>query len=342
MHDYVPSRPPDDIALRNSIPDTSVTNSNVTPSAVFEWLKNEVRPAVDDRVNDIVDDSSFSERLMYQIRTGGKRIRPGLTLTAAELCGLDRDHALNLAAGIELIHTYSLVHDDLADGDRVRRGEPAFWEEFGQCDAINIGDMLLAHALESLPESVIPRAVATVRTMTEGQQLDFDFTNRRNCTVEEYLTMVWKKTGVLLDFCIAAPQLASGTTIGIDQRRLGRLWQAFQIRDDVLDLERGNGRDSIGNDIREGKRTLMVVHADDEKIYDILDKPPTETTGADIDTVCERFESNGSIGFARQRMKSDANDAMNVLSVLPDSHQRDRLIALCQFVTERGTDSQGQ
>lgn len=340
MHDNVPTRPSDDVVSDDS--NGTAIDSSVTPSAVFEWLKRDIRPVVDDRIREIVGDSPFSERLLYQIRTGGKRIRPGLALTAAELCDLERNRALDVAAGIELVHTYSLIHDDLADGDRVRREEPAFWKEFGRQDAVNIGDMLLSHALEVLSEPVTDRAVGTVRTMTEGQQLDFDFTDRRDCTVDDYLTMVWKKTGVLLDFCIAAPQLEAGTTLAVDRERLGRLWQAFQIRDDLVDLEPNNGRGTIGNDVREGKRTLMVVHADDDAIYDVLDKPSAETLDEDVEFVRRRLESHGSIEFARQRMRANVRDAVNALAVLPDSPQRDRLVALCEYIVERGTDSQGQ
>ncbi|MFC7079334.1 polyprenyl synthetase family protein [Halorussus caseinilyticus] len=341
MYD-APSVPPlDDVPAAGSSTENGI-DSSTPPSAVFEWLKSDVRPVVDDRIADIVGDSSFSERLAYQVETGGKRVRPGLTLTAAELCGLERDRALDIAACVELIHTYSLVHDDLADGDRTRRGEPTFWDVFGRPDAVNVGDMLLSYALEALPESVTERAIATVRTMTEGQQLDFDFTGRRDCTVEDYLTMVWKKTGVLLDFCIAAPQLASGTTLAVDEKRLGRLWQAFQIRDDVLDLEPNSGRDAIGSDVRAGKRTLMAVHADDEAIYDILDKPPAETSDADVEFVRERSEAHGSIQFARHRMRVHARDAVRTLDDLPDCPQRDRLLSLCEYVVARGTDSQGQ
>lgn len=340
MHDHVPTRPSDDVVSDDS--NGTTIDSSVTPSAVFEWLKRDIRPVVDDRIREIVGDSPFSERLLYQIRTGGKRIRPGLALTAAELCDLERNRALDVAAGIELVHTYSLIHDDLADGDRVRREEPAFWTEFGRQDAVNIGDMLLSHALEVLSEPVTDRAVGTVRTMTEGQQLDFDFTDRRDCTVDDYLTMVWKKTGVLLDFCIAAPQLEAGTTLAVDRERLGRLWQAFQIRDDLVDLEPNNGRGTIGNDVREGKRTLMVVHADDDAIYDVLDKPSAETLDEDVEFVRRRLESHGSIEFARQRMRTNVRDAVNALAVLPDSPQRDRLVALCEYIVERGTDSQGQ
>lgn len=344
MHDSIPPRPSNELEPNDSAAsiDVSGVGGDIEPAAVFEWLERDVRPAVDERINDRIDDSAFSDRLGYQIRTGGKRLRPGLTLTVAEACGLERDRALNLAAGIEMIHSYSLVHDDLTDGDRIRREEPSFWVEFGEADAINIGDMLLTHALETLPEPVTERALTTVRVMTEGQQMDLDFTNRRDCTVNEYLEMVWRKTGVLFNLCIAGSQLMSDTTLGLDREALGRLWQAFQIRDDLLDLQPGNGREMVGNDIREGKRTLMVVHADDTEIYDILDAPPDETTDDNVMFVRDRFESHGSIDFARRQMRAGVKSAADALTAVPSGPHRDRLAALCEYAVARGTDSQGK
>lgn len=351
MRDSVPPRPTGEFPAASESAeddrDAASTGSgadriDADPTAVFSWLEREVRPAVDDRIEQVLSESAFSDRLTYQIRTGGKRVRPGLVLTSAELCGLDRDRALDLAAGVELIHTYSLVHDDLVDNDEVRRGEPAFWRAFDRSDAVNVGDMLLTYALETLPEEVSGRAVATVKAMTEGQQLDLDFADRRDCTVEDYLTMVWKKTGVLFDFCVTAPASLAGTSLGVDHEPLRFLWEAFQIRDDVLDLEPGNGRGTVGNDIRAGKRTLMVVHADDEAIYDVLDKPATETTDADVVFVRERFEAHGSVAFAVRRMTRSADAAADALRELPESPQRERLEALCRFVVERGTEAQGR
>lgn len=169
--------------------------------------------------------------------------------------------------------------------------------------------------------------------MTVGQQLDCALADRRGVTEEEYLEMVEHKTGALFELCLELPQTLTDTDLDIDG--YSALWPAFQIRDDLLDFEAGTGRAEIGNDVRAGKRTLMAIHADDERVYDILDTPPAETTSDDIDTVQEIFEETESFEYARQRMDSLATEALTALETLPDSPQRQRLIALSRFCTVR-------
>ncbi len=297
------------------------------------WISEEVRPTVDTHIEHSLWDRSHREQLWYQIDTGGKRLRPGLVVLAGELCGLEQQACRDSAAGVELLHTFSLVHDDLVDGDRQRRDEPAFWVEYGMDDAVNIGDMLLAHALVLLPEEGTTLAAEAIREMTIGQQLDFEFADRRNVTEGEYLEMVEHKTGALFDLCLELPQTLTDTDLEIDG--YSALWPAFQIRDDLLDFEAEKGREAIGNDVRAGKRTLMAIHADDERVYDILDNPAEQTTAEDVDTVQEIFEETGSFDYARHRMHTLADEALAALETLPDSPQRHRLIALGRYCTDR-------
>lgn len=275
----------------------------------------------------------YRERLQYQVETGGKRLRPGLVLLAGELCGLDQQPLDDCAAAVELLHTFSLIHDDLVDGDQVRREEPTFWAEYGEAEAVNIGDMLLAHAVALIPERGTTLAAEAVREMTVGQQLDFALADRRDVTEGEYLDMVEHKTGALFELCLELPQRLTDTDLGIDG--YSALWPAFQIRDDLLDFEAGKGRDTIGTDVRTGKRTLMAIYADDERVYEILDTPAEETTTEDIETVQAIFEETGSFEYARRRMHTLATEAVTALETLPDTPQRQRLIALGQYCTDR-------
>ncbi len=297
------------------------------------WLAQEVQPMVDDRIERSIRDRRYQDRLRYQVGTGGKRLRPGLVLLVGELCGCDQQPLLDSAVGVELIHTFSLIHDDLVDGDRHRRDDPAFWVEYGTAEAINVGDMLLAHALTLIPDEGTTLAAEAVREMTVGQQVDFALADRRDITEAEYLDMVEKKTGALFDLCVELPQTLTDTDLDIDG--YSALWPAFQIRDDLLDFEAGKGRKTIGNDVRAGKHTLMVIHADDERVYDILDKPAEQTTAEDVDTVQEIFEETGSFDYARHRMHTLVDEALAALETLPDSPQRHRLIALGRYCTDR-------
>ncbi|WP_330633572.1 polyprenyl synthetase family protein [Halocatena halophila] len=300
---------------------------------VGTWLTQEVRPAVDGYIERSVQSHRYHDRLWYQVETGGKRLRPGLVLLISDLCGLGQSPKLDSAAAIELLHTFSLIHDDLVDGDRVRREEPAFWVEYGTDDAVNIGDLLLVYALSLVPEGGKSVALEAVHGMAVGQQLDFELSDRRDVTEAEYMEMVKYKTGALLELCLSLPQILTDTDLGIDG--YNALWPAFQIRDDLLDFEAGKGRAEIGNDVRAGKRTLMAIHADDDRVYDILDKPAAETTDEEIETVQKIFEETNSFEYARQRMDSLATEALTALESLPDTPQRHRLIALGRFCTDR-------
>lgn len=301
--------------------------------SVFEWLQTEVKPAVDDRIQQRLDDFEYADRLWYPISTGGKRWRPGLTLLVGQLSSLPQDDLLDIAAGIELLHNFTLVHDDVMDGDELRRGEPAVWVEYGEASAITLGDMMFAEAILSFPSGTRELALETVVEITQGQQMDLDFEERRDIGVDEYVTMVTKKTGVLLDLCVEAPQTLADVDLGLDD--YASLGPAFQIRDDLLDFEPGKGRKRIGNDVRAGKRTLMVVHADDDRVYDVLDKPFEQTTDEDVERVKELLSEHGSMAFARRKMREFAESALSSVEDLPESDERDKLLQLGHFLVER-------
>jgi geranylgeranyl pyrophosphate synthase len=109
----------------------------------------------------------------------------------------------------------------------------------------------------------------------------------------------------------------------------------FQIRDDLLDFQEGKGRRNVGNDVRAGKRTLMVVHANDDRLYDILDKPYDETTEDDVERAVAILEEHGSMAFARETMADLSAEVRESLEGIPESPARDRLVELSEFITDR-------
>ncbi len=302
---------------------------------VFQWLQEEVKPWVDHRIKEKLKNHEYPDRIWYPISTGGKRWRPGLALLTGRLCGLDKDddRLANIAAGIELLHNFTLVHDDVMDGDEYRRGQPSAWRKYGEASAINLGDMMFAKAITLFPERSKERALDTVVEITIGQQIDLDSEGQKDISIEEYMRMIKKKTGSLLDLSLEAPQLISDKNIKLEKYSL--LGPAFQIRDDLLDFEEGKGREKIGNDVRAGKRTLMIIHADDQRVYDILDKPFEETTKEDIEKVKKILEDKGSIEFARNKMEELANEALGSLSSLPDTEEKKKLEELGEFLIKR-------
>ncbi len=210
-----------------------------------------------------------------QVVSPGKYIRPGLLLLACEACGGDWQQALPAAAALELLHNFSLVHDDIQDESPLRRGRSTVWHRWGAAQAINAGDGM--HALSRLAllgsgaRGVSDdRTFAAARLLDEtclklcaGQYDDIAFQDRQNVTLDDYEAMVLNKTAAMF-----ACALQIGAIVAVGQgeisRRLGEAGRAFgvayQMRDDVLDLWGGDriGK-PVGNDLRRGKKSLPVV-----------------------------------------------------------------------------------
>ncbi len=198
----------------------------------------------------------------------GKLLRPSLVLFVADELGAPTAKALPAAVGLELIHNFSLVHDDIQDQDKTRRGRPTVWARTGVAEAINAGDLL-----HSLATAVVLRAggdaskalAAATAEMIEGQSLDLAF-EKRLATVDEYLRMVDKKTGALLECAFELGGIVAGAGVDVRERlkRLGRaVGRAFQIQDDLLGVW-GNG-DVVGkprgSDVRRRKKSFPVAAA---------------------------------------------------------------------------------
>ncbi len=221
--------------------------------------------------------SIVTEAMTYSVKNGGKRIRPFLTLEFAKACGGNVDAALDFGCAVEMIHTYSLIHDDLPcmDNDDMRRGKPSCHKAFGEAYALLAGDSLLTHAFKvltlakNIPYSNITSAVNYLSEyangMIEGQVLDLEFENS-NPTVEEVLGMYRLKTGCLL---ITACQLGCLTSenwsLDINVAACDyavNLGLAFQIMDDILDItsdETTLGK-PVGSDEKNEKSTIVKYY----------------------------------------------------------------------------------
>ena len=205
----------------------------------------------------------------------GKYIRPGLLLLACEVCGGDWRQALPAAAALELLHNFSLIHDDIQDESPLRRGRPTVWQQWGAAQAINAGDGMYALsrlALLGLSDRNIgdDRTFAAARLLDEtclnlcvGQYDDLAFQARTSVTMDEYEAMVLNKTAAVFGCA-----LEIGAIVAVGQgevsRRLGEAGRAmgvaYQMRDDVLDLWGGDRTGKpVGNDLRRGKKSLPVV-----------------------------------------------------------------------------------
>jgi geranylgeranyl diphosphate synthase type I len=325
-----------------------------------------------DRVNEALAadlPSAEPERLYaasrHLIEAGGKRLRPAVVLLVAEALsrvdGPDADYrgvpaldgedvdVLTAAVGVELIHTFTLAHDDIMDDDDMRRGARAVHREYDLSTAILAGDTLFAKGFELLSHTgaaparqvaALRRLAETCTRICEGQALDVEFEHAPEVLPEQYTRMVELKTAVLYGAAAAIPAVL----LGADDEAVEALYQygvesgtAFQIHDDVLDLtvpseDLGKRR---GSDLVEGKQTLITLHARQQGV-DVDDLLGPDPTDADIDAAVERLRDAGSIEFAHDRAAELTASSKERLSVLPAGDARDLLADLADYLIERG------
>lgn len=247
------------------------------------------------------------------LASGGKRLRARLALDSVQALGGEPGAAVPWAAACELMHNASLIHDDLQDGDRVRRGRPALWSTFGEAQAINAGDLLLmlpVVALERLEVAVEVRwqlALALARhgaTTARGQADEMGLRGDVHMDKDAYLRAARGKTAGLFGMPVEGAALLVGRSRE-DARRLAapfeNLGLLYQLQDDVIDLYGDKGRGERGADIREGKVSALAVahvalHPEDRLwLASILRTPRDRTTDAMVDEVVERFAVGGAL-----------------------------------------------
>lgn len=273
----------------------------------------------------------------HHMSTGGKRVRPALCLLACEALGGDSDNALPFAAAVEVLHNMLLVHDDVEDGDTVRRDAPTVWARYGVPNAVNLGDDMLGRAYMLILRSPVPpvAALKLVDAFTDayertcrGQALDLNGRGRADFTVDHYIEMVTLKTGHYLALGMVGGAIVAGAddvAVGHIKRLGSNMGPAFQIRDDVIDLTRGKGRGGVtGNDIREGKPSILYAHAlenatgaDQRRLLDIMRANRDATSPQDVEWVTELYQRCGSLDFAGATADALVAEAFRTIDCLP-------------------------
>lgn len=295
---------------------------------------------------------NLADASVYLTRAGGKMLRPALTLITAEAVGGARESSLNAAAAIELIHTFSLIHDDIMDQDDTRRGMPSVHKVWGDDVAILAGDTLFSKAFEIIIGSKGTssdqnnKALATVADacvkICEGQALDMSFEERFDVKQDEYMEMIFKKTGALIAAATKAGAIMGGASDEVIDAmyEYGRLiGLAFQIQDDYLDLvadEETLGK-PIGSDIGKGKMTIIAIKGlesdDSGRLFEIL--KDTENSQSDIDEAIQILTDCGAIEYARNLALESVDQSKEVLEILDDSASKQILVGIADFVLER-------
>ena len=276
---------------------------------------------------------SLYEPINYILRGGGKRIRPFLLLCSAHAAGAGYAKVRNASIAVEILHNFTLVHDDIMDNACKRRGRETLHIRNGVDTAILAGDVMTALAYESLlkdcganSKNVLSLFTKGILEVCEGQGLDKDFETRTDVSIDEYKVMIYKKTAALIEMCcLAGASLVNGrkaeiTALGKYGKNLG---MAFQIQDDLLDIiadEKELGK-PVGGDLHEGKKTYLFLKALEKasgKEKRMLNEA-IKNKGVkrkDISRYKELYLKLGIIDDAKKEIKYYTNKAVSSLNVI--------------------------
>ena len=300
------------------------------------------------RENLISKEPLLSDVTSYLSKGEGKQIRPLLVLLSAKMHG-EVNHSTYIAAtSIEMVHTATLIHDDIVDNSSERRGRKSVQAQWEPQVAVLAGDYLLAKALDLAIQNseyeLLRLVTKAVKEMSEGELVQMSKAESLDTTEEEYLGIIYKKTASLLSSCASTGTrsiINNNDTVDI-MREVGRnIGMAFQIRDDIFDYEAGNltGK-SAGNDIKEHKLTLPLIYAlqqvdENEKRQVLASLLSSNEHPEKVDEVISFVHRNGGIIYAEQEMKGYCNKAIELLSQFPDNAARSSLIKLASYTATR-------
>lgn len=285
--------------------------------------------------------------LRYIVKRKGKQLRPMFVLLSAKLCGEINEPAYRAASLVELLHTATLVHDDVVDDSFERRG---FFSTFALWKAkanILIGDYLLAKglllSLDNNDYRVLHILSDAVRKMSEGELLQMQKARGLNLSEEVYYEIIQNKTASLLaSACAAGAWSSSGDENSTEKMRLfgEKTGMAFQIKDDLFDYASENIGKPTGNDIKEKKLTLPLIYTlnntDKEtrrKIIYIVKNNNRDKKK--VQWVIDQVEAAGGISYAKEKMNAFKNEALDILHQFAESPARQGLEDMVLFVTDR-------
>ncbi|NBB72449.1 MAG: polyprenyl synthetase family protein [Bacteroidetes bacterium] len=283
----------------------------------------------------------------YVLRQKGKRIRPILVLLSAQLCGGISETSYRAAALVELLHTATLVHDDVVDDAERRRGMFSINALWKNKIAVLIGDFLLSRglllSLDHHDYSVLHALSDAVRRMSEGELLQIEKSRLLDIDEETYFRIISDKTASLIAACTTSGALSATDDDDIidRMRTMGeKLGLAFQIRDDLFDFGVKDVGKPIGIDLQEKKMTLPLIYAlresgrgEKRRIMNIVQQD--DKSRSDIRTVSQFVADRGGIAYARRRMNAFAREAHAQLVDIPPSDARDALLDLVAFTVQR-------
>jgi geranylgeranyl pyrophosphate synthase len=321
----------------------------------FEHICNVQVNRIDEKISKLLrgkEPDSLYGPCTYIMQSGGKRLRPLLVLFSAKTLGAKFKDVLNAGAAVELLHNFTLVHDDIMDNSDKRRNLQTVHKKYDLSTAILTGDNLIAVAYISLLKDCKNNDKAVLFTFTkgvievcEGQSLDKDFEKRSDILISDYLIMISKKTAVLMEMCCSiGGRIAGGNQQEIRTlEKFGRnLGIAFQIQDDLLDIigDESEFGKITGSDLIEGKKTFLLINALDKAegndrvalINLIADKGVKKE---EISKYREIYNRLGVIDNARLEIIKYTERALSSLKNIKDCEGKQLLIELAESLIRR-------
>jgi len=284
----------------------------------------------------------------HVLKHSGKQLRPLLVILSSRMCGKTNEHVYAAATSVEMLHTASLLHDDVVDNADQRRGEASVKANWHSKIAVLTGDYWLSKAAQLIvdckKDKMLSLFTNCLMNLSEGELFQLQKTNSLDNTEEDYLKIIEKKTAILLATCTALGAIVTNASPENEQRmyEIGyNMGMAFQIRDDIFDYEISNhtGK-SAGNDIRERKITLPLLYSlkqiTKEKRSEALrwiknvDKEPEN-----ISHLIRLVHKNKGIAYAAEKMKSYSQKAIDSLHTFRDTTDRQAMIALAEYMSTR-------
>ena len=318
----------------------------------FEDIQNLVHDDIKKTDQVLIDHLSSDVALInqmsgYIINAGGKRLRPLLLLLCARATNYQGEHHHLMAVVIELIHTATLLHDDIVDESNTRRGKETANEVWGNAASVLVGDFLYSRAFEMMvkPDSMHIMKLLSKATneIAQGEVMQLLNCQNSELTEKEYYRVIERKTAVLFQ---AATQIGAILSNADEQQELAlrdyglHLGNAFQIIDDVLDYESDfetMGKE-VGDDLAEGKTTLPMIYALENTSgdkRDILINAIENADNSQIDQVVDILSSVNAFDYTRQKAQESADLAKQSLSILQNSDYKEAMILLCDLSLAR-------
>ncbi|WP_157823203.1 octaprenyl diphosphate synthase [Psychromonas sp. MB-3u-54] len=318
----------------NTIQRISATEMNQVNKLITEQLSSDVA---------LINQLGF-----YIINSGGKRIRPLITILAAKALGIHDQKATKLAAIIEFIHTATLLHDDVVDDSDLRRGKKTANAVFGSAASVLVGDFLYTRSFQMMTElrnlKVMDILSSATNIIAEGEVLQLMNCNDPDTTEKKYMDIIYFKTAKLFEAATQLVAVLGEQSAEVETALLNYgkyLGTAFQLTDDVMDYnsdatEMGK---NTGDDLAEGKPTLPLLYAiqqgNKKQVTLIKEAIKTGNGMQNFDEIMQALHDTNALEYTKKRALEEADKAIKAISLIPDNEYKQALISLAHLAANR-------